>query len=189
VGAPRTGTALQTYWPPNRGFLETPVTEKLGVGTRIDRYGDDTGTFFAPQGTPYWMRSLPAWIADTKPYNVYEVIRPIEVQSGKAAPWFGQFGQGTQYEFPLKVVDGITQRLYQEGWAVDAICEENIRSDAFHIGNTGDECFVLSESGYDWRVYYSERGLERKARHFITESEALQYLLEELQAQKRRGLG
>ncbi|QJP13729.1 TNT domain-containing protein [Starkeya sp. ORNL1] len=105
----RTGTALQTYWPPNRGFLETPVTERLDVGTRIDRYGEDTGTFFAPQGTPYWMRSLPPWIATTKPYNVYEVIRPFEVQSGKAAPWFGQFGQGTQYESSFNVVNGLAQ--------------------------------------------------------------------------------
>jgi hypothetical protein len=51
-------SAVPTYWPPNRGFLGTPTTEVLPVGTRLDRYGYDTGTFLAPVGIPPHMRSL-----------------------------------------------------------------------------------------------------------------------------------
>jgi YD repeat-containing protein len=108
VGETRAGTALQTYWPPNRGFQGTPIAEELGAGTRIDRYGYEGGTFLSPEGTPDWMRSL-APGTTTKPYNVYEVVKPIEVQSGKAAPWFGQVGQGTQYELPMSVSDAIAK--------------------------------------------------------------------------------
>jgi Tuberculosis necrotizing toxin len=100
--------ALQTYWPPNRGFQGAPIAEKLGVGTRIDRYGYEGGTFLSPEGTPTWMRSL-APGTTAKPYNIYEVTRPIEVQSGRAAPWFGQVGQGTQYELPMSVTDAIAK--------------------------------------------------------------------------------
>ncbi|QJP12171.1 hypothetical protein G3545_08695 [Starkeya sp. ORNL1] len=67
-----------------------------------------------------------------------------------------------------------------------AVRAESVRLDTFNLDNVGDECFVLAQSGYDWRVYYSERGLETSARHFATESDALTYLLEELRAQKRR---
>jgi len=108
AGETRAGTALQTYWPPNRGFQGTPITEELATGTRIDRYGYEGGTFLSPVGTPDWMRSL-APATTSKPYNVYEVVRPIEVQSGKAAPWFGQVGQGTQYELPMSVSDAIAR--------------------------------------------------------------------------------
>ena len=54
------------------------------------------------------MRSL-APGTTSKPYNIYEVTSPIQVQSGKAAPWFGQVGQGTQYELPMSVSDAIAK--------------------------------------------------------------------------------
>ena len=108
IGEARAGTASPTYWPPNHGFQGTPITEELSVGMRIDRYGYEGGTFLSPEGTPDSMRSL-APGTTAKPYNVYEVTRPIEVQSGKAAPWFGQIGQGTQYEFPMSVTDAIAK--------------------------------------------------------------------------------
>jgi len=38
-------------------------------------------------GTPYDCRSL-APGTETKPYNVYEVVKPVEALSGKIAPWF-----------------------------------------------------------------------------------------------------
>src|SRR5690348_10221416 len=91
-------TAIQTYYPPNRGFLDSPTTETLKPGTMIDRYGFEGGTFVSPVGTPYEMRAL-APDSLSKPYNVYEVVKPAEVSSGKVAPWFGQPGKGTQYEF------------------------------------------------------------------------------------------
>jgi hypothetical protein len=99
---------LQTYWPPNRGFQGAPITEELAAGTRIDRYGYEGGTFLSPEGTPDWMRSL-APGTTSKPYNVYQVVKPVEVQSGKAAPWFGQIGQGTQYELPMSVSEAIAK--------------------------------------------------------------------------------
>src|SRR5262245_29439778 len=108
IGEARAGTASPTYWPPNHGFQGTPITEELSVGRRIDRYGYEGGTFLSPEGTPDSMRSL-APGTTAKPYNVYEVTRPIEVQSGKAAPWFGQIGQGPQYEFSMSVTDAIAK--------------------------------------------------------------------------------
>lgn len=63
---------------------------------RLDRYGPDSGNFLSPAGTPYGQRSLPP---DTNPndYHVYEVIKPLPVQSGQIAAWFGQPGGGVQH--------------------------------------------------------------------------------------------
>jgi Tuberculosis necrotizing toxin len=37
---------------------------------------------------------------------MYEVAQPIEnVAAAKVAPWFGEFGFGTQYKLPESVVD------------------------------------------------------------------------------------
>ena len=82
------------------------MTEELPIGARIDRYGYEGGTFLAPEGTPIPMRSL-APGTTSKPYNVYEVTRPLQVQSGPASPWFGQPGLGTQYELPMSVTDAL----------------------------------------------------------------------------------
>jgi hypothetical protein len=95
-------------WPPNRGFAGDPVAKPLPVGTRIDRYGYEGGTFVSPEGTPVEARSL-APGTTSKPYNVYEVDKPITVDSGTAAPWFGQPGGGTQYELPMSVGDAVDQ--------------------------------------------------------------------------------
>lgn len=50
-------------------------------------------------GTPYEKRAL-APGTELKPYSVFEVTKPIEVQAGKIAPWFDQPGGGTQYVLP-----------------------------------------------------------------------------------------
>jgi hypothetical protein len=102
-------TALQHYWPPNRGFVESARATLL-PGTRVDRYGSEFGTFVAPEGVPFGMRGLPAEAA-TRPYSVYEVLRPIEVDAGLAVPWHGQPGFGMQYELPSEV-----RRLVQQGY-------------------------------------------------------------------------
>ena len=91
-------------WPPNRGFAGEPGAASLIPGTRVDRYGAEGGTFVAPVGTPFGARSLPE-SALNKPFNTYEVLKPIEVQAGPAAPWFGQRGGGMQYELPSSVKD------------------------------------------------------------------------------------
>jgi len=89
-------------WPPNRGFGGHIVKETLPSGTKIDRYGTRDGTFTAPEGTPYSKRALSPG-SNNKPYEKYEVIKPIEVDSGKSKAWFGEQGGGTQYELPKKI--------------------------------------------------------------------------------------
>lgn len=91
-------------WPSNSGFEGTPVTKTLKPGTVVDRYGGETGKFVSPQGTPYANRSLPPG-SDKRSYNAYEILKPIDVQSGKIAPWFDQPGGGTQYQFTQSIED------------------------------------------------------------------------------------
>lgn len=50
-----------------------------------------------------------------KPYNIFEVIEPIEVKTGIIAPWFDSQGGGTQYILPATVDElldaGILRRI------------------------------------------------------------------------------
>ncbi|MEC2072515.1 T7SS effector LXG polymorphic toxin [Alkalihalophilus marmarensis] len=83
-------------WPPNDGFvLGTQKVETLNPGTKLDRYGNPTGSFLAPESDSFPSRSL-APHSEKAPYYVYEVIDDLEVTSGKIAPWFDQPGGGTQ---------------------------------------------------------------------------------------------
>ena len=95
-------------WPPNRGFEGNPAPKTLSGGTRVDRYGYEGGTFVSPEGTPVAARSL-APGTTAKPYNIYEVTKPIEVQAGKVAPWFGEVGKGVQYELPMSVGEAVSK--------------------------------------------------------------------------------
>ncbi|KAK0643901.1 hypothetical protein B0T16DRAFT_494842 [Cercophora newfieldiana] len=79
----------------------------LRAGTLIDRFGGEGGNFSAPAGAPYMQRSLPPSNLDFPegeypyfPYNyhLYRVMKPFVVIAGPIAPWFGQPGQGVQYE-------------------------------------------------------------------------------------------
>ncbi|EKR8913906.1 hemagglutinin repeat-containing protein, partial [Escherichia coli] len=45
-------------WPKNLGFEGDPIKTIIPVGTRLDRYGEPTGSFLAPKGTPYEQRAL-----------------------------------------------------------------------------------------------------------------------------------
>jgi len=90
-------------WPPNGGFGSVVSrAEPLAKGQLIDRYGDtdeygkDNGNYFAPKGTPFGQRSLPAHYKD-KPLITYEVLKELPVTSGVAAPWFDQPGGGKQF--------------------------------------------------------------------------------------------
>ncbi len=105
---PKPAEPGEIVWPPNRGFEGAPVARTLPRGTRVDRYGYEGGTFVSPVGTPVSARSL-APGTTAKPYNVYEVVKPIEVQSGKVAPWFGEVGKGTQYELPMSVGEAVAK--------------------------------------------------------------------------------
>lgn len=104
----------ETIWPPNDGAAGEVTTTVLPEGTRIDRYGSDFGTYMSPEGTPYEMRSVAPGTGQ-KPYSVFEVQSPLEVQSSEVAPWFGQPGGGIQYKLPESVDDlleaGIIRRV------------------------------------------------------------------------------
>ncbi len=90
-------------WPPNRGAYGPVEKITLPNGAIIDRYGSTKGTFTSLVGVPFENRALPSYSANA-PYNVYKVLKPIDgVSKSKILPWFGQKGQGTQYELPKPV--------------------------------------------------------------------------------------
>lgn len=82
----------------------------LELGTLIDRYGDENGRFVSPIGTTYTQRSLPPGTYKA-PYNVYEVVKPVEVLGGKTLPWFGELGGGTQYKFNMTIKELIEKGI------------------------------------------------------------------------------
>ncbi|WP_246284700.1 TNT domain-containing protein [Gordonia asplenii] len=123
-GSKDADTFLETWWNPN----EKPETWKwpaqdgfkivnghavkristLKVGTRIDRYGGETGNFFAPEGASYTSRALPpANLSNVEScnYHIYEVIKPMKVYRGPIAPWFGQRGGATQFQASPVLID------------------------------------------------------------------------------------
>lgn len=65
------------------------------------------------EGTPYTERALPMG-TDKKPYTVFEVVKPVEVDAGKIAPWFGEKGGGIQYEFQQKISELIEQGILRK---------------------------------------------------------------------------
>ncbi len=85
-------------WPADNGFDGTTNPKFiLEPGTIFDRYGDPGGYYASPFNTPYEQRSLfPGPRGD---YNVYQVPKPIMVEKGFVAQWFGQPGGGVQYYF------------------------------------------------------------------------------------------
>jgi len=72
-------------------------------GVVIDRYGHTGGKFVATPNVPFEARGLPPEYLSKKPYNTYEVMKPIHVQSGFSMPAFNQPGLGVQYELPVSV--------------------------------------------------------------------------------------
>ncbi|NBM17609.1 TNT domain-containing protein [Streptomyces sp. GC420] len=118
LGGQTPAAFLATWWddsagtwkrPPNDGFDDDAngnpirVNVVLDPGQKIDRFGSEAGTFLSPAGTPYEQRSIPPQNLNTytpdHPYNyyAYKVLKPITVQAGPAAPFYGQPGQGLQY--------------------------------------------------------------------------------------------
>ncbi|KAF9903872.1 hypothetical protein EC991_003249 [Linnemannia zychae] len=98
-------------YPDNDGFMistaNTPIkgNATLPIGTLIDRFGSEYGSFLAPAEAPYPQRSIPPSNLDTPKdqpnypfnYRVYRVKQPLLVEAGPIAPYFGQPGAGTQY--------------------------------------------------------------------------------------------
>jgi RHS repeat-associated protein len=97
VSAPGAPTAIVPYYPANNGFAGGTTSTLLGVGSIIDRYGGSAASrFFSPAGTPLAARALPPDTA-AMALRSFEVLRPIEAESGLIAPAFGQLGYGTQF--------------------------------------------------------------------------------------------
>ena len=97
-------TAVQTYYPPNDGFMGPTSKVLLQPGTMIQRTGDFAGRFTALAGNPPQMLSLPYdKIGQATTY--FQITQPVNALSGTAAPWFGQIGGGTQYLLDSPIID------------------------------------------------------------------------------------
>ena len=108
------GTALQSFYPTNSGFLGEATRDYLYPGQQIDRYGgSDYSQFFSPVGTPAEARSLPPGVDDL-PLRTFEVLKPFEVESGIVAPAFGQLGLGTQFRTPVPLGTLIDRGIIRE---------------------------------------------------------------------------
>ncbi len=100
----------EIIWPPNGGYWGEPFELTLVPGMKIDRYGNDYGTYSALYGNPIEMYSC---TPDTRyrPYSVFVVKKPFNARAGMTAPWFDQPGGTTQVELPCRVKD-----LLEEGY-------------------------------------------------------------------------
>jgi hypothetical protein len=90
---------------PPGGFMGPKQPAELAAGTRVDRFGPETGSYLAPEGTPFAMRSLPpSSMGDD--YHAYAVApgKTLPVFEGQAKPAFDQQGLGTQYQIDWKVI-------------------------------------------------------------------------------------
>ena len=109
-------------YPPDNGYVVTPAgkpletTQRLKPGQDIDRYGSEYGSFLAPAGLSYGSRSIPPSSLVSTPaascnYHDYRVAKPLTVDSGPIAPWFGQPGYGWQYQLNSALVPGAPAQL------------------------------------------------------------------------------
>jgi hypothetical protein len=102
---PFAGYVLDTSGEPTISNLTLPV------GTFLDRFGSEYGSYMSPAGTPYAQRSLPPTNLDAEPgskypynYHVYMVSRSLHVEGGLIAGWFEQQGFGVQFLVPMNVM-------------------------------------------------------------------------------------
>ena len=116
-------------YPPDNGYLlnragqPIETTQALRPGTDIDRFGSEYGAFLAPEGLAYAARSIPPSSLDSTPaascnYHDYRVLKPLTVDAGPIAPWFGQPGLGRQYQLDGTLVPGAPAQL-NVLWLVD----------------------------------------------------------------------
>lgn len=87
----------QIKWPPNDGCAAAPVSETLAVGTLIDRFGSENGSFFSPKGESFAARAMP-YVCSKMVYTMYRVTRLLHVAACKAAPWFDEPGGAMQFQ-------------------------------------------------------------------------------------------
>jgi hypothetical protein len=101
------GPSSSGHWryPGRDGFAGPATLVQVVPGMLVDRFGRASGgTFLAPAGTAFAMRSIPPSNLDTYPdkvaynYHVYRVAALFTVEAGAIAPWFAQRGGGVQFK-------------------------------------------------------------------------------------------
>ncbi len=104
-----------SYYPASDGFLSmTQIT--LQPGEYLQKIGEPSGTYVSSYFTDPFSLSLP-YNQIPNMYNptIYQVTQPITVNAGPAAPWFGQYGGGMQYDLGKSIaeliVEGILRRF------------------------------------------------------------------------------
>ena len=108
----------EIHWPKDSGFAGKSKKIKLKVGTVVDRYGTDYGTFVSPLETGYKERAV-APGTQLKPYSVFRLRSDLNVKAGEIAPWFDEPGGGIQYKLskPIKdlLKDGAIEVISRRG--------------------------------------------------------------------------
>ncbi|MFD8499292.1 TNT domain-containing protein [Amycolatopsis sp. NPDC059657] len=108
------GEVPEYAWPPGalfpEGGTEPGEAITLPLDTVVDRFGDGSGRIFAPDGTPFAQRALPAQAA----YRRYRVTRALPVWRAVTAPWFGQPGGGTRYRATWSADELVTLGYLEE---------------------------------------------------------------------------
>lgn len=85
--------AGKPWYPPNDGATGPPELTTIDPPAKLDRVGEETGSYLSPAGASFEERALP----ERKPLKNYTVTAPVTVEKAIIAPWFGQPGGGTQY--------------------------------------------------------------------------------------------
>jgi len=98
------------YFDQTTGEIKWPG---MNGDPNVDGYGNPSGKFTSPQGIPFENRALSP-TTDMNNYHTYEVIKPVEVQSGEIAPWFDQPGGGIQYRFNDTIQNLINNGILRE---------------------------------------------------------------------------
>ncbi|XRM39280.1 hypothetical protein ABZX51_002639 [Aspergillus tubingensis] len=96
-------TYSKLVYPPNNGFNGCPKNVSLGVGTLVDRFGTQNGSYLAPADTPYAQRSIgPSSLNKYNGSTMYNywrfnVTEEFVALGGEILPWYGQPGGGWQW--------------------------------------------------------------------------------------------
>src|SRR5690242_831539 len=102
-------------FPPRDGFAGAAHMVWLKPGTMLDRFGSPGGAFLAPADASYMGRAVP-YDRLKMAYYRYEVLRPLRVAAGKAAPWFDQPGGGIQYKTGRKIAELVAAGYLRPAW-------------------------------------------------------------------------
>lgn len=135
------------------------------------------------------MRALPP--SNSNVYNMYEVVKPFQMQTSKIAPAFGKMGTGTQYYSPFlranelegagfikKYLNMIPNTIKELKDFLNENCYNNTsyNNTSYSIdGNVIHEGFGLEKWGELFVWFYLERGKRENIDYFRTEEEAVKY--------------